>query len=71
MGNQQLAREVLDALQPVYWFHGHHHVRLDDAIGRTNIVGLAHEGRPADITALLVGPDGAPIAWDVPDELTL
>lgn len=51
-------RRILDATQPTAWFHGHRHVRLDDRIEATRVIGLACDDMDVTDVALLVGPDG-------------
>lgn len=59
--NQQALRAVLDAVCPAVWVHGHHHVRIDDRIGSTRLVGLACDENAVTHVSVLVGPDGRPI----------
>lgn len=56
--NQLHCREVMDAVTPNTWVHGHHHHAYTDYIGDTRIVGLAENGAPLSSNVAFFLPDG-------------
>ena len=62
---QERLRRILDGVEAVRWFHGHHHVRYSSTIpathGEVQVDGLALDGEPIKELTLLVDADGDPI----------
>lgn len=42
--SRERMRSIVDAVQPVVLFHGHHHVLMDSRLGNSRIVGLGRDG---------------------------
>jgi len=63
--HQERLRRVLDGVEAVRWFHGHHHVRYSSTIpathGEVQVEGLSLDGEPLRQLTLLVDADGVPI----------
>lgn len=56
--NQDFVQEVVEAKAPLVLFHGHHHHRYSDWVGKTQVVGLDCNGTPPTANVILVDPFG-------------
>ena len=65
--HQQRLRDLLDAVRPRVWFHGHHHVVYHETLatdhGPTSVYGLDCDGASLTEAALLVDGTGTVLPW--------